>query len=118
MLISEVTIPLPQSGERVAFEKVSRTPADLPIVCVAARARIEDGVGRDVRIAVGGVGAGPMRVEDIEQTLEGRVWDASSIPRSAFDSIDAVANFMGSAEYRREMAVVLLRRALKQLSGL
>jgi len=116
MLISEIVIPLPQSGERVAFEKVSRTPADLPIVCVAARARIDGAVGRDVRVAVGGVGARAMRVETIEQTLEGRALDAQSITRSAFDSIETIENFMGSAEYRREMAAVLLRRTLKQLS--
>jgi len=116
MLISEVVIPLPQSGERVAFEKVSRTPADLPIVCVATRARIDAAVGRDVRVAAGGVGARAMRVETIEQTLEGRALDAQSITRSAFDSIETIENFMGSAEYRREMAVVLLQRALRQLS--
>ena len=114
-LISEIVIPLPRAGERAAFEKVSRTPADMPIVCVAARARVDAGVGRDVRVGVGGVGARPMRVAAIEQALEGRAMDAQAITRSAFDSIETMADFMGSAEYRREMALVLLQRALKQL---
>jgi len=42
-LITDILIPLPHSGEAAAFEKVSRTPADLPIVCAAVRVRIEGG---------------------------------------------------------------------------
>ncbi len=57
-LIAEVGIPL--TDARMAFDKVSRTPSDAPIVCAAARLRLDNGVARDgvtvrdVRVAVGG----------------------------------------------------------------
>lgn len=116
-LITEVIIPLPQSGEAVAFEKVSRTPADMPIVCVAIRARIDAGLAHDVRVALGGVGEMPMRIEGVEQALEDQALDQVSIAPINFDQIEVLSDFMGSAEYRREMAGVLVRRAIGQLSA-
>lgn len=113
-LLTEVTIPLPHSGEAVALEKVSRTPADLPIVCAAVKARREGGALRDVRIGLGGVGSRPLRAARIESILEGRAFDRSAI-EAAMQGFDPPADFMGSAEYRREMAVVLISRAARRL---
>ena len=42
-LILQVTLPVLSDGTHAAYEKVARTPADLPIVCVAARAAIDQG---------------------------------------------------------------------------
>ena len=116
-LITEVTIPLPRSGEAVAFEKVSRTPADLPIVCAAVRARIDGGVAREVRIGLGGVGSLPARAPRIEQALEGRSLDRQSIEKvsEASEDIDPPSDFLGSRAYRREMVAVLVRRAIRRL---
>jgi len=116
-LITEVTIPLPRSGEAIAFEKVSRTPADLPIVCAAVRARIDGGVAREVRIGLGGVGSLPARAPRIEQALEGRSLDQQSIEKvsEASEDIDPPSDFLGSRAYRREMVAVLVRRAIRRL---
>ncbi|HLF28910.1 MAG TPA: FAD binding domain-containing protein [Anaerolineae bacterium] len=113
-LITEITIPLPQPSEAVAFEKVGRTPADLPIVCAAVRARFEAGIAREVRVGLGGVAAQPIRAIAVEQTLEGRAPDRSAI-ETALESLSPLADFLGSAEYRREMAAVLIWRAIEQL---
>lgn len=113
-LITEITIPLPRSGEAAAFEKVSRTPADLPIVCAAVRARIEGHVLHDVRVALGGVAAAPLRAVQFEQAAEGCALESLTF-ESAVDELDPPSDFLGSAEYRREMAAVLTRRAMNRL---
>ncbi|HKS89737.1 MAG TPA: FAD binding domain-containing protein, partial [Stellaceae bacterium] len=52
-LIVGVTIP-PQTGRRAAYEKVTaRTADDWPALGLAVSLRIEDGVMRDARIAIG-----------------------------------------------------------------
>jgi probable selenate reductase FAD-binding subunit len=113
-LIAEIGIPLPRAGEAIAFEKVSRTPADLPMVCVAVRARIENGVARAVRIGLGGVGSLPIRVPRVEQVIEGQPIDRISFELTG-DDIDPPSDFMGSREYRRATTVTLIRRAIRRV---
>ena len=112
-LITEVGVPL--TDARMAFEKVSRTPTDAPIVCVAVRLRIDHGVMRDVRVAVGGVGPLPVRLARAEQTLEGKPLNEALIIQAAEAAAQEVkppSDFLASGEYRREMVKVLVRRTL------
>ena len=112
-LIAEVGIPL--TGAHVAFEKVARTPSDAPIVCVAARFRLDGGMARDVRVAVGGVGPTPGRLARAEQTLEGKPLSESLVAQAvelAAKEVNPPSDFLASSEYRREMVKVLVKRAL------
>ncbi len=112
-LITEVGIPL--TDARMAFEKVSRTPTDAPIVCAVAKLRLEGGVARDVRVAVGGVGPLPVRLARAEQTLEGKSLSEALIAHAAEAAAQEVkppSDFLASAGYRREMVKVLVRRAM------
>ena len=112
-LITEVGVPL--TGAHVAFEKVSRTPGDAPIVCVAARLRLDGGAARDVRVAVGGVGPTPARLGRAEQTLEGKPLSESLVAQAAELAVKEVSppgDFLASSEYRREMVRVLVRRVV------
>jgi carbon-monoxide dehydrogenase medium subunit len=113
-LITEITIPLARTGEAVAFEKVGRTPADLPIVCAAVKARLDGGATRDVRIALGGVGASPLRATRAEQSIE-QGQPPDTVANLIASEIDPPSDFTGSAEYRREMAIVLTKRAVQRL---
>lgn len=89
----------------VAYEKVSRTPADQPIVCVAARATMSAGKLVNVRLALGGVGNRPVVIETAETTIERAV-------QLAVESINPPSDYFASADYRREMIGVLVKRAL------
>jgi len=112
-LITEVGIPL--TDVRMAFEKVSRTPSDAPIVCVVARLKLDGNTARDVRVAVGGVGPLPVRLARAEQTLEGKPLSEVSIAQAAEVAAQEVkppSDFLASGEYRKEMVKVLVRRAL------
>lgn len=112
-LITEVGIPL--TDARIAFEKVARTPGDAPIVCAAARLRLDNGVARDVRVAVGGVGPLPLRLARAEQTLEGKPLTEPLIAQAAeaaAKEANPPSDFLASSEYRREMVKVLVKRTL------
>jgi probable selenate reductase FAD-binding subunit len=112
-LITEVGISL--TDARMAFEKVSRTPSDTPIVCAVARLRLDGDVARDMRVAVGGVGPLPVRLSRAEQTLEGKPLTETLISQAAeaaAKEVNPPSDFLASSEYRREMVKVLVKRVL------
>lgn len=100
-LITSVNFPL---NVRLAYESVSRTPADTPIVCAAA-ARWRSG---RTRLALGGFGDAPRLV------LDGP--EAAGAEQAARDAYSQAGDEWASAEYRAEMAATLSRRCLQQLS--
>ena len=96
-LITSITIPL---NTKFAFDYVSRTPADKPIVCVAL-AQWQSG---RTRLAVGGYGKAPRLAMDGTES-EG----VEAAARNAFhESNDEWA----SADYRMDVAATLSKRCL------
>jgi len=96
---------------------VARTPADNPIVAVAATAELEDGIVRQARIALAGVWSEPVRLARAAAGLSGHALDGESIratARAVESEVTPHGDFLGSAGYRRAMAGVLTRRALEQ----
>lgn len=105
-LITEITLPWPGETVQAGTARVARTPADQPIVAAVA---IVDGNRR--RLVVGGVAAQPLLVplaeeDDLPTALEARL-----------AGVSLLSDWQGSAEYRREMALVLGRRALAGAMG-
>ena len=96
-LITSITFPL---NLKLAFEYVSRTPADKPIVCVALA---QWNSGR-TRLAVGGYGKSPMLAMDGTASD-----DVATAARNAFH--EATDDY-GSAEYRMDVASTLAKRCL------
>ena len=124
-LLTEIIVPM--NNPRASLQTVARTPSDKPIVSVCAAARIEQGVARDVRIALGGVAETAVRAADTEKQLEGKSLSDSAIESAAQLAANGLSprgdpsttlrtSFRGSVEYRKEMAVVLTRRAVKELA--
>jgi CO/xanthine dehydrogenase FAD-binding subunit len=101
-LITQVIIP---ANARLAYEYVARTPADRPIVCVAAA---QWPSGR-TRLAVGGFGAAPRLAFDGTES-EGAALAARSACSQGQDA-------WASAEYRQEVAQVLAQRCISSLEG-
>lgn len=121
-LVTEIRLPM--ANPRASLQTVARTPSDKPIVsaCVAAqilRSAQNDTVARDVRIALGGVGEAAMRASAPEKALEGQSPNDPTIENAAHlarEGLSPRGDFRGSVEYRKEMAVVLTRRAVKELA--
>jgi len=96
-LITSITVP---ANVKLAFEYVSRTPADKPIVC-AALARWNSG---RTRLALGGYGKSPMLGMDGTES-EG----VEAAARNAFHEAN---DDWASAEYRMDVAATLAKRCL------
>ena len=100
-LITKVAIPL---NARLVYEYVARTPADLPIVCVT----VAQWPSGRVRVALGGYGDAPSLAMD-GPTAEGAEIAAQNAYSHASDE-------WASGEYRKDVAGILTRRCLAELS--
>ena len=117
-LVTEISLPM--TNPRASLQTVARTPSDQPIVCVCVSARIDKGIARDVKIVCGGMGDYANRAMKSEKILEGQMLTDALSEKSASvaaEGLSSQSDFRGSAEYRKEMAVVLTRRALKELAA-
>jgi aerobic carbon-monoxide dehydrogenase medium subunit len=88
-----------------------------PTLGVAVALTVAGGAVRSARIAVGCVGPRPQRLAGAEARLGG--WSLADVERRAEEAgaeaaaaVDAVDDLHGSAEYKRDMARVFVRRAL------
>jgi putative selenate reductase FAD-binding subunit len=98
-LITSITVPM---NVEVAFEYVSRTPADKPIVCVALT-RWNSG---RTRLAVGGHGKSPMLAMDGTE--------AEGVETAAKNAFHEATDEWASAEFRMDAAATLAKRCLKK----
>ncbi len=120
-LVVGLRIPRLPAGARSGYVKYcSRSDEDKPLVGVAAVAVPDGSSGRlrDVRIGLGGVAPTAMRARGAEARLRGRVADDAAIREAAEAAASECAplsDLMGSADYRREMVRVWVRRLLTGL---
>lgn len=115
-IITTITIPLLTDREAIGTAFVARTPADDPIVNVAAFVRLDDdSTIATALLAICGASNKPVRLIDLSEALEGDPLDDEPIAAAAnlvTAAVEPVADWRGSADYRRAMAGVLTRRAL------
>jgi CO/xanthine dehydrogenase FAD-binding subunit len=118
-LITAAELPAAGPDFRLSYERFSfREAFDLPLVSVAVGASIRGGVFTDVRIAVVGGSSMPARCAQAEAALSGRSNDEGAADKAAAAVADwatPVSDFRASADYRRELVKVMLRRALAKL---
>ena len=115
-LLVEVRVPALTGAFGTAYEKLFFRATDFAIVGVAALVELEgDGTFRRVRVGLTGVGEGPVRARGVEEELEGSRASEEEIKKAAEkakEGLNPPSDIRASSEYRREMAVVLTRRAL------
>jgi carbon-monoxide dehydrogenase medium subunit len=121
-LVLGVRVPHAASDMKTTYRKfLPRSVDDYATVAVAASARLDpDGRIAEVRIALGAVGAVPVRARAVEAVLLGlrpdpvALADAAALVRASIEPLDDVR---GSSGYKREMAAVWLRRALAEVTA-
>ena len=118
-IVTEIRIPEQPAESRTAFLKfLPATQDDYATVSVAVRITLGAGGNiADARVALGAVAMLPIRAQAVESALRGRAADARTFDAAApavLGAIDPIPDFRGSAEYKRKMAVVHVRRALAQ----
>jgi carbon-monoxide dehydrogenase medium subunit len=117
-LLVEVIIPPQPDSSGTAFLKfLPATHDDYATVSVAVRLTLAAGKIADARVALGSVGLTPVRATAVEAALKGQSPTAALLSDAAAlvaGSIDPISDLRGSADYKRDMAVVHVRRALTQ----
>ena len=121
-IVTEILIPKQPAGSGTAFLKfLPATQDDYATVSVAARIALNrDGTIGEARVALGAAATVPVRAEEVEAVLSGKAADERTFREAAslvVNAIDPIADFRGSAKYKRKMAVVHVRRALAEAAG-
>lgn len=115
-VLAEVTLPPLPPRTGTAFLELTRRQGDFAIVGVAAVVTLDDaGAVSRARLALCGVGPTPIRAKRAEAVLQGRRPTAALLTeagRAAMGETDPADDLHGSAEYRREMTAVFVRRTL------
>jgi len=117
-LITEIRMPIPSPDTRSSYHRLARTPKDYPILCAVASFAIKDGIAGNVRVAVGGVAPTPVRLSRLEFGLEKKPladWLESEL-EAQMQTVNPQGDWLGSAEYRRAMARLLVRRAIMAIA--
>ncbi len=117
-ILREIQVPdLPASSRGRYLKLTLRRAMDLAIVGVAVVAVPEDGVCKDMRIALGAVSPTPVRARKAEAAIKGQRLSDEVIERAAQFAAEEccpISDHRASVEYRTEMVKVLTRRAINQ----
>ena len=116
-IITEIRLPpLPDQTGAVYLKHRVRA-MDLAVVGVAAWLSMGNGTCREVRIGLGGVSPTPVQPKQAEDLLRGQAIDETLIAQAAEAAaaeVSPMSDIHGSADYRRELVRVYVRRALSQ----
>jgi len=121
-LLAAVEVPLPPAGFAGEFYKHGTRPGlDIAAISIAAGARRDGAVLRDVRIAFGAVAPTVIRAPRAEAALEGRAPDAATLEaaaQAALAEIHPISDLRASDWYRRELIHNMLKRVLAHVCQL
>lgn len=120
-IVTGFRIPKPNYSASSTFLKLgARRYLVISIVMVAAVIENDSGNVGAARIAVGSCSAVAKRLHLLERSLVGqplRPGIADQITENHLNQLSPIADVRGSAEYRRDAALTLVRRAIEQLAG-
>jgi len=116
-ILTEVRVPLPPAGSGTAYLKLPHPASGYAVVSAGALiARQASGSCAVARVALGGLGSGPIRAVATEMELRGKPLTPQVIAAAAAkaaEQTDPLDDFYADAEYKRHMAAVYARRAIE-----
>jgi aerobic carbon-monoxide dehydrogenase medium subunit len=118
-VITEVRFPA-LDGWGWGYEKYARRAEDWAMVGVCALVKASGRTCEDVRIGFTNMGSTPLRATAAEEALRGQDLSSDSISAAAeqaAEGTDPPGDLNATPDYKRHLARVLTRRALKQAAG-
>lgn len=115
--LKEVSIPIQPTNTGSSFQKLGRTKVDIALVNAACRITLDEGIIRDSRIVLGAVAPTPIRVREAENILNGANLDGQLVEKASdatASAIKPISDVRASAEYRRQISRVLVKRAINE----
>lgn len=116
-LVTGIRVPVWPSAAGHSFVEFSRRHGDFAIVSAGAILLLDaSGTITRAALALGGVGAVPLRMHDVEAALVGQVASADLFRRvsAMCRAVEAVGDVYVPASYRQHLACVMARRALQK----
>lgn len=118
-ILTEIQVPDPIPSSRTVYLKQTQTQgAGLALVGVAAMIVMENDVITDVKMSLGAVAPTPIRAKKAEATLKGKKQDDSLLEtcaEAALQESSPIDDVRSSADYRKKLIKVLVKRALEQV---
>jgi carbon-monoxide dehydrogenase medium subunit len=108
-------------GWGFGYQKFNRRSEDWAMVAVSAVVKQTGDICEDVRIGLTHMAAVPMRAPAVEEVLRGQPLNAQTIDKAAEQAAEGTnppADLNATAEYKRHLARVLCRRALREAAGI
>lgn len=119
-LLVETQMQLPPADAGTAFVEVARRHGDFALAGAGSVVEIDDGVVSSARISVMSAGLTPIRAAEAEQQLVGAEPNEELIVAAAkqVDSaIEPMEDVHGAAGYKRQLAKVVVKRAVQAAVG-
>ncbi len=117
-IAAEFSAKLPSGSVGASLQRVALTDGDaVAILNTVAVLKMTGKKCAEIRIAVGGGLPAPVRLTALEQELTGQGLDAAlveSVSAKAGETIQPVSDVRGTAQYRKQISGVLVRRAIAE----
>lgn len=117
-IVTSVRLPMAIARTGYAFDEVSRRRGDFAMVCAAGMITASrDGNMVAGSVAIGGMAGRPMLIAIDEDSIKGHVatgFDFSDIASALSYTLETESDLHASAEYRKSIAAVLIKRVLEK----
>ncbi len=113
-VLTEIRVPKTTGGS--SYRKFHPRALDWAIVGVAAVVERSNGNVAAARIALTNMGPTPVRATGVEEALVGGA-DPATAAQSATEGTQPIDDPFATAEYRRHLAPILVRRAIEEALG-
>jgi carbon-monoxide dehydrogenase medium subunit len=119
-LLTEVRVPILPADTRCGFYEFNRRAGDFALGMALVTYRVANGVISEPRVALGGIEPQPRRLAEAEQALAGHAPNREAFvaaATAASAAVDPLEDAVTPAEYRRDLAGTVTRRALEQAAA-
>lgn len=115
-LVTEIRVPRPPLGSSSSFKRIGRRKAfTLSVVSSAAYLELEGDLCKDAKVAFGSVAITPLRVPEVEALMKGKELTSeliAEVGELSMSYVQPITDVRGTAEYRKDMCGVLVKRAI------
>jgi aerobic carbon-monoxide dehydrogenase medium subunit len=115
-ILTEIRVPIPPSGSGTAYAKLPHPASGYVVVSAGTLITQSSGSCVSARLAIGGLGSGPIHAVATEIELKGKSLTPQVINAAAAkaaENTDPTEDSYASAEYKRHVATVYARKAIE-----
>ena len=121
-LLTTIEVPVRGAGQASAYAKLPHPASRYAVIGAAASLQAEGGTCTGASVVLGGLTPAPVRASAVENALEGQALRDDIIADAAAKTADSLGgdllgDLYASAEYRKAVAHVYVRRALQSAAG-